>query len=287
MSKVWIRPAWTTDRPAVEAICAQIWEGEDYVPQVWDEWLADHYGQLVVAELESRVVGLAKLSRLADDEWWLHGLRVDPAYRRRGVAGRLQAHLVEKARQIGRGTVRYGTHSLNEPVHRIGARIGFRHVVTYLRCHADPLPVADVPSLRPLTEADLPEAWALVSGSPRRRAARGLYEASWKWESLTRERLAHHLTTDDGWGVDDSGELAGLALALWTREDMLSVGYVDGSGEALTIILRVLRGLAAQQGCFQLRFKPVEEPALVAATETAGYERDLDRDIWIFELQLD
>ena len=31
MSKVWIRPAWTTDRPAVEAICAQIWEGEDYV----------------------------------------------------------------------------------------------------------------------------------------------------------------------------------------------------------------------------------------------------------------
>jgi GNAT superfamily N-acetyltransferase len=275
------------DRPAVETVCAQIWEGEDYVPEAWDEWLADLHGRLVVAELEGQVVGFAKLSRLAADEWWLEGLRVDPAHRRQGIAGRLQAHLVEEARQIGRGGLRFGTHSLNEPIHRIAARDGFRRIATYRLYKADPLPVADVPVLRQLTEMDIPTAWPLISGSQHFRAASGLYEASWKWKNLTRERLAHHLETADGWGIDNNDELTALALACWMGgEDKLNVGYVDGSGEALVTILQGLRGLAAQLGHTEVRFKPADEPALVAAVEASGYERSWDRDIWIFELPL-
>ncbi len=179
MSRVRVQPARAADKPAVEAICAQIWEGNDYIPDVWDNWLADPHGELVVAELRGQVVGFAKLSRLTDNEWWLEGLRVDEAHRRCGIGGRLQAHLVEKAYRVGRGTLRLGTHSLNEPIHCIAARDGFRHVATYHRYRADPLPAAGAPPLRQLTEADLPAAWALVNDSPRYQAAGGLYEDFW------------------------------------------------------------------------------------------------------------
>jgi len=287
MSSVQIRPARATDKPAVETLCAQVWEGEDYVPEVWDQWLADPRGQLAVAELEGQVVGFAKHSHLAGDEWWLEGLRVDPAHRRQGIAGRLHTHLVEEARQVGRGALRFGTHSLNEPIHRIAARDGFRRIATYRLYKADPLPAADAPPLRRFTGMDTAAAWALIGGSQRHRAARGLYEAAWKWKSLTRERLAHHLGADDGWGMDDGDELAALVLACWVRDEyILSVGYVDGSDEALTAILQGLRGLAAQLGHTEVRFKPVDEPVLVAAAEASGYERSWDRDIWIFELPL-
>jgi hypothetical protein len=224
MSSVQIRPAQAADKPAVETLCAQIWEGEDYVPQVWDTWLADP---------------------------------------------------------------RFGTHSLNEPVHRIAARDGFHPMAAYRLYKADSLPGGGAPRLRRLTGMDVPTAWALIDRSQRHRATRGLYEVAWKWKDLTRERLAHHLAADDGWGVDDGDGLTALALACWVSgEDVLNVGFVDGSEDVLITVLRGLRQLAAHVDYTGIRFKPVEEPALVAAAEAAGYERSWDRDLWIFELPL-
>jgi hypothetical protein len=235
-------------------------------------------------------VGFAKLSRLAEDEWWLQGLRVDETYRQQGIAGLLQIHLVEKARQVGRGTLRFGTHSLNEPVHRLAARDGFRHVATYQRYRADPLSTANAPSLRQLTEADLLAAWSLVRESPRYRASGGLYEDRWIWKNMNHERLARHLTSGDVWGVDapaDKGrELSALAFVYRTEEGTLNVGLVDGRDEALVVVLQGLRGLTAQLGAAELRCKPVDEPALMAAVGAAGYERHRDKSLWIFELQL-
>ena len=281
MSNLRIRPARATDRSAVVAICGD----EDYIPHEWDGWLADPCGELAVAEADGRAVGFAKLSRLAEDEWWLKGLRVDQAHRRRGIAGRLVAHLVETARQAGRGTLRLGTHAHNEPIHRIAARCSFRHVATYHRYQAAPLDTG-APPLRPLTEADLPVAWALVGGSPRYRAAGGMFESFWTWKDLTRERLARHLANGDGWGLGYGAELAGLALVYRTEENTLNVGDVDGAEGVLVSLLQGLRRLAARLGDAEVRFKPVDEPGLVAAVDAAGYERVRDRDLWIFEARI-
>ena len=281
MSNLRIRPARATDRSAVVAICGD----EDYIPHEWDGWLADPCGELAVAEADGRAVGFAKLSRLAEDEWWLKGLRVDQAHRRRGIAGRLVAHLVETARQAGRGTLRLGTHAHNEPIHRIAARCGFRHLATYLRYQAAPLDIGACPLCR-LTKADLPVAWALVGGSPRYRAASGMFESFWTWKDLTRERLASHLANGEGWGQGYGAELAGLALVYRTEENTLNVGDVDGAEGVLVSLLQGLRRLAARLGDAEVRFKPVDEPGLVAAVDAAGYERIRDRDLWIFEARI-
>ena len=284
-SNIQIRPARATDRPAVEIICAQ--KDEDYITDVWDEWLADPPGKLIVAELNGRTVGFAKLSRLADDEWWLEGLRVDSDHRGQGIAGKLQAHLVAHAHQIGQGALRFGTHSANNPIHRIAARDGFRRVATYRRYRADPLPAADAIPLRQLTETDLPAAWEMVYESPRYQAASGLYEERWLWKNLTRERLARHLAAGDAWGVDAHEELASLALVCRTeKEDVLDVGYVDGSEDTLVALLQGLRGLTTRQHRAEVRIKPANEPVLIAAIEAAGYERHRDHDLLIFELGL-
>lgn len=293
MPKIRIRAARATDKAAVDALCAEMWEdAEDYVPRAWDGWLADPHGKLAVAELGRHVVGLAKLTRLADDEWWLEGLRVSPDHRRRGIAGRLQTHLVGEFRRIGRGTLRFGTHSRNEPVHHLAARHGFRRAATYKLYEAAPMAPDPAPPLRPLTEDDLAAAWDLVHGSPRCRAAAGLYETFWSWQRLTRPRLAEELAAGRGWGLDESGPLAALALLCHTdKKDALDVAYVDGHESraedvlehVLVHVLRGLRGLAAQRGCEKLRLRAVDEPGLVAAAAAAGYEPSWDRDLWIFE----
>ncbi len=100
--------------------------------------------------------------------------------------------------------------------------------------------------------------------------------------------MARHLAAGDVWGLDTHGELAGLAMICRTEgENAIDIGYVDGTEEALTSILQGLRGLAAQRGQTDVRVKSVDEPALTAAVEAAGYERYRDHDLWIFELRLE
>ncbi len=185
LARRWVlRPACPEDRSGMEAVCGTIWDGEDYIPEVWDEWLADPDGELTVAELDGRVVGLAKLSRTADGEWWLEGLRVHPAYRRLGLARRIQARQIEVARQSGAEVLRFATASYNRPVHRNAARDGFSRVAEFHLYGAEPLP-GPFP-LRTLGPADLDATWALVEGSPVWRAADGLYEVRWRWLKLTK-----------------------------------------------------------------------------------------------------
>ena len=51
-----IRPARPDDRPAMERICAHTWDWGDYVPEVWDDWLAQGGGMgVIVGELAGRV----------------------------------------------------------------------------------------------------------------------------------------------------------------------------------------------------------------------------------------
>ncbi len=286
MPRVRIRAARPSDQADVAAICAAIWpEDDDYVPQTWDDWLADPHGELVVAELEGCVVGFAKLTHLTDEQWWLEGLRVAPEHQRRGIAGELQAHLVEVFRQKRPGTLRFATHSGNEPVHRLAARDGFRHVATYQLLEAEPVDGERTAPLHRLSEADLSTAWNLIEASPRRQAAEGLYETFWSWETLTRERLAHHLSAGDAWGIDDDSRLAALAVLCRTgKEDAIDIGTVDGCRDEMETLLLSLRGLVTRRGCEKVRLRAVDEPELIRAAEGAGYEPGWDHDLWIFEL---
>lgn len=102
MTSLEIRSAQPTDRDAILAFCARIWEGHDYLPQVWDEWLNDAQGLLLVALLEGVPIAVARADLSLPHEAWLEGMRVDPAHRQEGVATALfQAQLEEVARRGG------------------------------------------------------------------------------------------------------------------------------------------------------------------------------------------
>lgn len=282
-----VRPARPADKAGMEAICAKIWEGHDYVPKVWDEWLADRHGELTVVERKGRIVALGKLTRLADDEWWLEGLRVDPAYRGLGVAQLLQAHQIEVAERLGKGVLRLGTASDNYAVHHNIARDGFRRVAIFHYCGADALP-GSCP-LQPLGRRDLKRVWQLIEHSTALERAGGLYEVSWQWMRLTPERLAAHLANKEVWGSKVDDRLAAVAIVpRLDREEQqrLVVGYIGGEPAAVTALAWGLRILAGQQGLQGVRIKPPDDPALLQALEAAGVQREDDFSLWIFERPL-
>src|SRR5512136_1913314 len=105
------RPVRPEDKDRIIAFTFNTWgdnEG-DYIKDVFDDWLADPHGEFTAAVLAGEIVGIAKLTTMGNDEWWLEGLRIDPTYRRQGIASEFNRYHVERVRQLGGKAIRYMT----------------------------------------------------------------------------------------------------------------------------------------------------------------------------------
>src|ERR1700686_2398598 len=90
-----MRPA---DRPRVIEISKDVWDGHDYIPRVFDDWVADAGSTFDAAELDGVVVGLQRLRPYAAGLIWYEGLRVASTHRRQGLARAMLAAAIAAAK---------------------------------------------------------------------------------------------------------------------------------------------------------------------------------------------
>ncbi|MGI8588188.1 MAG: GNAT family N-acetyltransferase [Chloroflexia bacterium] len=187
-----IRPARAEDREPVLAFCARTWNWGDYLPGVWNDWMADPRGLFAVGEVGGQVIGVDKLTFLSDDEAFFEGLRIDPDYRSQGYAGRFQRHMLEEAARQGARVVRFLTAADNTAVHLMAERDGFRRGPTLLHWTATPDPnLTGAPQLTALAPGNTAyKAWAAFQRGPIWAALGGLLSYSWHAVEWTPARWA-------------------------------------------------------------------------------------------------
>ena len=293
-----IRPAQPGDRADVFAFCARH-DGDDYVLRVWDEWLADRQGSLLVATWEGTPVGLARTVFPVPGEAWLEGMRVDPGHREKGIATAIFEAQVEEAAGRGVHVARLMTAWDNLPVHRMCARLGFRRVLR-LRRRFRPLEEGAPPrALRTVTPAELPLARALLSRQRRSPGflalSAGLYSlAGGVWTEWNEGWLREHLARGEVW-TWEQGQPGAIAVVCphRRRPGVFEVGLLEGPAGACTALLRALACRpevpAGETGTpAQVRlFLPLEAGRLQTAAATAGYRflRGWRGEMWVFERQ--
>jgi GNAT superfamily N-acetyltransferase len=122
-----LRPMRAADRDRVIEISRDIWDGHDYIPRVFDDWLADSGASFQAAELDDVVVGLQRLRPYAKGLVWYEGLRVATTHRRKGVARAMLVSAIAEAREQGFREMRLGT--ANPDAISLFEAEGFRRLV--------------------------------------------------------------------------------------------------------------------------------------------------------------
>ena len=123
-----LRKAVESDKSKVLAFCSNTFRWGDYIHEVWDTWYLNPNGMLLVAEIISNDIcpGDTKFVEAADPlevksltsvahqvvglshvyvcpkkkQIWLEGIRIDPRYRRFGIASELIGRMIEYGKKV-------------------------------------------------------------------------------------------------------------------------------------------------------------------------------------------
>jgi GNAT superfamily N-acetyltransferase len=276
------RPAKESDTAEVLELTRTIWEGHDYVPQVWAEWLADPDGQLAVAEWQGRVVGLGKLTRISESDWWMEGLRTHPELEGRGIAARLHEHLLGLWLESGSGTLRLATASFRLAVQHLCERTGFDKIGEFTEYGAPALE-GETHRLQPLPTDEVDEALETTLRSESLAFSGGLIDLGWRWATPSSVLLKQAAEKGKAWwwrgrqGVlamtddtDDDGQISPLI-------ELLACANAD-----ISALAEDCRRLAKSQGYEQIHWAAPLNPDLHPLLEAGGFRREWDAAVFIY-----
>ena len=277
-----IRPARSEDKAAVIEFCQHTWkDAEDYIAYVWDKWFADLSGEIFVAVLRERPVAMARAVQLSQQEGWWEGLRVDPQYRRLGLARVLEAHISQYLQQAGVTIIRCCVATWNTAVQPFMEQQGYCKIDNYIAYQATALD-SPTPQISKLRLESFDAAWSLFKQSQTNRlfVCRGA-----KWQALTAQVLRDRLNQGLVWGIEQAGVLQSVFLQshLESSNETLWVGCVEGRADSVSLLLSEMRHLAHQQGYQTVSgFFPNREP-LLKALQKAEYQLIPGEEFWIYE----
>jgi GNAT superfamily N-acetyltransferase len=277
------RPALPRDTSEVLEFTRTIWEGEDYIPNVWAEWLSDPEGLLSVAEFGGKVVGISKLTKLSDIQWWLEGLRVHPLYVGQGIASRLHDYLLDFWDRTGTGTIRLVTASFREPVHHLAQRTGFQQLeeLTLFAAESEEVESPTVFSL--ISEDEISQAGEFIKNSETFQLVKSLIDLGWQWAVLESGFLYDAVRCKQAWWWRDR---EGLLIAREDDEDQIKTRLIQllaCSGTDASKCLFEFRQLGKELGSRRVGWFVQVNPILVRFLEQAGYRREWEASLFLFE----
>jgi RimJ/RimL family protein N-acetyltransferase len=267
-----LRDAEPADRDAVFRFCRNTWaDYGDYIPRVWDKWIKDTRGRFILAELDGRPVGIAKISDFGRGEVWLEGLRVTRGYRRRGIANQIHSEVVKTLKKMRPRMVRYCTGGDNRASRRVGTRVGFR-IAARTRYYWTKPRKGKIrgESAKP---SDADEIYRFMLESRFLELTSGLIGEGWVFRELRPALLKGYIKEHRVIVRRRAGQLDGVAVYPYDENDRsITLGFIDGSESAIKDLARNCRYLARDKG---YRECSVTVPTRYYARliEDAGYKR--------------
>jgi RimJ/RimL family protein N-acetyltransferase len=138
--KLFYRKITADDIPEIKEISKDIWEGEDYVPQVIENWLQDknclNYGTFIDDKRED-LVGFGRVKFITKDIAWLEGGRVKTEYQKLGIGREMIKYALDYATQANAKIAQYDTSSKNLGSIALAKYFGFRRKKSMFVMSAD------------------------------------------------------------------------------------------------------------------------------------------------------
>jgi len=278
-----LRDAVPADRQTILDFCKSTWpDYGDYLPRVWRQWIADTAGRLIVAELDGQPVGIGKITQFGPGELWLEGLRVDPRYRRQGIARAINLEVLRTVRRMRPRAVRFCTGMTNRATRRMAEQHGFR-VAARLRYYWQKARKAEVRGDFAVRR-DIEGVHDFILKSRCLRLTSGLIAEGWVFREFNRGLLEMYVREKRVIVFPRSGVIGGVAIYPFEANDRsLTLGFVEGDEASVRILARNCMYLARARNLSHCSVA-VPSRGYARKIEHAGYRRKDSGGQVVYEL---
>ena len=243
-----VRRARPEDREALFEMSTHIWGGHDYMPLIWDRWLADKKGALLTVKVDGRPVGTSKVTLLAPGEVWLEGLRLHPDYQGLGLSKSIHRATFREASRLNPRTVRYSTWIGNEASRRIAEKNDFWQIARTGWMWGKARRRSAIHGRR-AADDDIDNVVRFVRQSSCYEATNGVAGVGWTFPELTLRRIRRLLSRGQVLVLPRRGELRAVAMFdIGKIDDDVCLGFVDGRDDDITLLARDILHIAADTG---------------------------------------
>ena len=288
LNNVRIRPVCPHDKAAILAFCQHSFEDEaDYIPYVWDIWVAEPAGHILVAELEGCPIGMTRLVEFSKTEGWWEGLRVDRDYRKRGIGHSLFKAVIEKAKVLGLNTLRTCVGDKNNLMQSFVRHRGWVPQGDYAVYKANAINEPPT-SLRLLQPKDFDPVWTALPQLNMTVHQPLFVPQGAKWQSLNKSTLARLLDKGWVWGVfkDKTVESLFIRSRMENPVGNLWIGWVGSSLTGLPATMRDMQCLAHQEGFNAVAGFIPQLPPLLETMQNLGYQFNDKAVYQVFKIDL-
>lgn len=274
------------DKEEVIELSSHIWEGHDYIPDVFDDWVED--GGFYCGKLDGKIIAVDKFTMQNNGIIWLEGLRVHPDYQGEGYATKMVEGLMDIVEERDYSALRFLTTAGKEPVKKMAGDHGFevKQVYKYLLIDEDDLMEFESETSPKIEQADLTETDKILDfiySSEEYKENKKQYMAHWTTYDITENLIKDEIKKGNCYMIKYDGKIDSVIFYYYYEaHDTLSIAYVGGSKEGVLKLMKKGINICTENNYSSFTIKTASERIIDYAKEV-GMEPSDHYEILLFE----
>jgi len=276
-----VREARPEDKDAVIEFTKNTWERGDYIPMVWDSWINDSHGILLIADYKGEPIGLLHIRFMPDNSAWLEGLRVHPEYRRKGVATILNSEAIKMCISKGIRVFRGAIFEWNVPSLKLATqKLGFRILESKWYVLRKEIEKETKSSLLKPKAINVNEFWNRIRGSSYFSKTSNLIFYGWAWFKGDLNSLNRLIERDNNVRFFEVGNYVLMVRIRKEPRYGLELNIFDNE-----LGLRELIQYSSIIGLTELKYVKNERYLMIAVVEDSKIVHDLSGESQKYNLE--
>ena len=234
LDNITLRKGNLKDKSEISELCKNIWNGKDYLPVVWNDWINNSNSSFIIADLENEIVAVYHVYNF-NSEIWLESLRVKEQYRHQGIANYLIKDLITTVQSKQIDNIRLTTSIENTKSISLFKNLNFNesHYCQYMYIDYN-----DIEELSTLSDVKILNDYDEISSIFEHMDTTKKYiPIWWRWWSVNSYSIKEYLKNGIAIISSNSGHIDSLLLLQKTNnyghEDHSQLFIVKGQCEEI------------------------------------------------------
>lgn len=264
------------DKSRVLEISSKIWEGNDFIKYVFDDWVNEPEGEFTIGEKDGAVIGFAKYTKHSDSVAWLEGIRTDEKYANQGFGKAITQYFISRAKAEGVETIGLSIYTGDNISMKIAESLGFKKdgYFTYGYKELDKGTKEPNVSKTVINIMSTATAWDLITRGNSYYMSNGYISYGWTFKKAAYDLVDKLVKDNCVYGVLQDGKINSV-MVLTEDSHMnkrLNIGFIDGDIGSMKKLVDFAEQQAIDRGMDYYEIMAPIDERLIVVLELSNFE---------------